>query len=79
MVNWVAHTLNETVTNPLVGYGWFDGYGLENAGKCEGVFGETYTNEWNGSVANINIGGWDYLIHQNWVNDRKGRCAPTPF
>jgi Phosphate-induced protein 1 conserved region len=79
MANWVAHTLNETVTNPLHPYGWFDRYGLENADKCEGVFGDTYPVEWNGSVANVRLGGRDYLLHQNWVNDRRGRCALRPF
>lgn len=78
MATWVVHALNEIVTNPLVLYGWFDRYGLENADKCEGLFGETYTVPWNGSVANVRLAGRDFLLHQNWVNGRKGRCALRP-
>ena len=73
MASTIAHLLNETVTNPG-GTGWFDRYGLENADKCAGTFGETYTTV-NGARANVRLGGLDYLIPQNWVNDRKGRCA----
>ena len=73
MASTMAHVLNETVTNPL-GDGWFDRYGLENADKCAGTFGQTYTTA-NGARANVRLGGRDYLIQQNWVNDRKGRCA----
>lgn len=78
MATWVVHALNEIVTNPTVLYGWFDRYGLENADKCEGLFGETYAVPWNGSVANVRLSGRDFLLHQNWVNDRKPRCALRP-
>lgn len=77
MVTWLAHALNQTVTNPH-NTGWFDRYGLENADKCEGLFGETYTVPWNGSVANVRLAARDFLLHQNWVNGRKGRCALRP-
>jgi hypothetical protein len=73
MASWVAHGLNATVTNPQ-GNGWFDRSGLENSGKCEGTYGTTYTTP-NGARANINLGGQNYLLQQNWINDRKGRCA----
>jgi hypothetical protein len=69
----VAHGLNTILTNPA-GNGWFDRYGLENADKCQGIFGPTYTTA-NGARANIRFGGRDFLIQQNWVNDRKARCA----
>lgn len=71
-----AHMLNATLTNPW-GNGWYDRYGFENADKCTGTFGQTYTTA-NGARANINRGGHDYLIEQNWLNDRKGRCAMSP-
>jgi hypothetical protein len=29
----------------------------------------------NGGRANIKLGQRDYLIQQNWVNDRNGHCA----
>src|SRR5688572_21468012 len=73
MVSWMAHVLNETITNPL-GTAWYDRYGLENSDKCVGLFGQTYTTP-SGARANMRLSGRDYLIQQNWVNDRKGRCA----
>jgi len=73
MANTLAHVLSTTVTNPL-GTGWFDRYGLQNADKCDGEFGTTYLTT-NGARANVKLGQRDYLIQQNWVNDRKGRCA----
>ena len=73
MVARLAHVLNNTVTNPN-GNGWYDRYGLETADKCQGTFGQTYTTP-NGARANIRLGGRDFLIGQNWVNDRKGRCG----
>ena len=78
LVSNLAHALNGLVTNPL-GDGWFDRYGLENADKCQDAlghasFGQTYLTA-NGARANVSIGGLDFLIQQNWVNDRKARCA----
>jgi hypothetical protein len=69
----LAHSLNGTLTNPQ-GNGWYDRYGLENADKCAGSIGTTYTTA-NGATANVHLAGRDYLFEQNWVNDRKGRCA----
>jgi hypothetical protein len=74
-----AHALNTTLTNPN-GTAWFDRYGLQNADKCVDAFGQptfgpTYLTA-NGARANIRLGvSGDYLIQQNWVNDRKARCA----
>lgn len=74
MVATLAHELNGILTDPY-GTGWFDRYGLENADKCSGTFGTTYTTS-NGARANIHLSGnYDYLIEQNWINGRKGRCA----
>ena len=77
----MAHALNGILTNPL-GNGWYDRYGLENADKCQdalghAAFGQTYLTA-NGARANVRFGARDYLIQQNWVNDRKGRCAMAP-
>jgi len=69
----LAHGLNTTLTNPN-GDGWFDRYALENADKCQNTFGATYTTA-NGSRANVRLGGSDFLIQQNWVNDRKPHCG----
>jgi len=69
----LAYALNGTLTNPR-GNGWYDRYGLENADKCKNTFGQTYLTS-NGARANVRFGARDYLIQQNWVNDRKPRCA----
>jgi hypothetical protein len=73
MASTLARLLSNIVTNPSGG-GWYDRYGLETADKCYGTFGTTYTTA-NGAVANVRWVGRDYLIQQNWVNDRKGRCG----
>jgi hypothetical protein len=73
MASTMAHVLAGIVTNPA-GSGWFDRYGLENADKCTGTFGQTYTTA-NGAMANLRLGQRDFLIQQNWVNDRRARCA----
>jgi hypothetical protein len=78
MVSNLAHAINGSVTNP-VGTGWYDRYGLENADKCQDAlghpaFGPTYVTA-NGARANVRMGGRDYLIQQNWVNDRKPHCG----
>jgi hypothetical protein len=70
----VSHVLNTIVTNPY-GDGWYDRFGLENADKCQGTYGESYTTA-NGARANIRLGQRDFVVWQNWVNDRRGnRCA----
>ena len=81
LVSNLTHALNGIVTNPL-GNGWYDRYGLENTDKCvdelgQPSFGATYTTA-NGARANVRMGSRDYLIQQNWVNDRKARCAMAP-
>lgn len=73
MANTLAHVLSSTVTNPRF-TGWFDRYGLQNADKCGGQFGTTYLTA-NGATANIRLGQRDYLIQQNWINEKKGHCA----
>lgn len=73
MVSTLANLLNSTVTNPY-GNGWYDRYGLQNADKCEGEFGQTYVTA-NGARANLRLFQRDYLIQHNWVNFRRGRCA----
>jgi hypothetical protein len=73
MASTLAQVLSRVITNPTGG-AWFDRYGLENATKCVGQFGTTYSTA-NGARANLKLGGRDYLIQQNWVNDRKAHCA----
>jgi hypothetical protein len=72
MVTTIGHLINVAITNSF-GDGWFDRYGLQNADKCVGEFGPTYLV--NGGRANIKLGQRDYLLQQNWINDKKGHCA----
>ena len=72
-VNLLAHETEETTTDPE-GTAWFDRRGFENADKCAWTFGTTYTTT-GGGTANVNLGGTDFLIQQNWVNAGNGGCA----
>ena len=78
MASMLARILNVVVTNPYgtgaTNTGWFDRYGLENSDKCVGQFGETYMLP-TGALANMRLGPRHFLIQQNWVNERRGRCA----
>ena len=73
MASTLAQLMSEVVTDPY-GNAWYDRNGLENAAKCVGQFGPTYSTA-NDARANLRLGQRDYLIQQNWVNDRKGHCA----
>ena len=73
MITTLAHVLNTTVSNPH-GSAWYDRYGLENADKCMNTFGTTFTSA-NGARANVRWGGRDYLIAQNWINDKRQKCG----
>lgn len=72
-VNTLAHETEETTTDPDLN-AWFDRRGQENADKCAWTFGTVYTTS-NGSAANINLGGKDFLVQRNWVNAGSGGCA----
>lgn len=71
-VNTLAHETEETTTDEDLN-AWYDRRGNENADKCAWTFGTTYTTG-NGSTANMNLGGRDYLIQRNWVNAGNGGC-----
>src|ERR1700751_2618532 len=73
MVSVIAHELEETATDPDLN-AWYDSSGEENADKCAWTFGSTYTAG-NGSLANMNLGGRDYLVQQNWLNAQGGMCT----
>src|SRR5262249_26165402 len=73
MASIISHELEESVTDPDLN-AWYDSRGAENADKCAWTFGTTYTTS-NGGTANMNLGGFDYLIQQNWVNANGGFCA----
>jgi hypothetical protein len=73
MVSMVAHELDESVNDPNFN-SWFDSTGEESADKCSWTFGNVYHLA-NGSMANVNLGGHDFLIQENWVNAAGGSCA----
>ena len=73
MASIVAHELEETATDPDLN-AWWDVRGYENADKCAWTFGTTYTVG-NGSMANMALGGLNFLIQRNWVNASGGYCA----
>ena len=68
----IAHELEEAVTDPDLN-AWYDNRGRENADKCAWTFGSTYSN--GTGIANVNLGGADYLIQRNWVNASGGYCS----
>jgi hypothetical protein len=73
MASIIAHETEEAISDPDLN-AWFDSSGQENADKCAWTFGSTFI-EPNGSSANMNLNGVDYLIQQNWVNASGGFCA----
>jgi hypothetical protein len=73
-INTLAHETEETTTD-MMGTAWYDQRGYENADKCAWTWGSTYTS--NGGVANINVGGKDFLVQQNWVNSGSGGCKKS--
>ena len=73
MASIIAHELEEGTTDPDLN-AWYDRRGYENADKCAWTFGATYITA-NGAHANMNLGGLDFLIQQNWVNASGGYCA----
>ena len=73
-VSVLAHEIEETTTDPM-GTAWYDNRGYENADKCAWNFGATYAS--GGGVANMNLGGKDFLVQQNWINAGTGGCRLT--
>ncbi len=66
MASIVAHELSEAVTDPLFN-AWYDVDQQEVADKCAFNFGTTFTAP-NGSMANVTLGGFDYLLQQYFSN-----------
>ena len=71
VINVLAHEIEEATTDPQLN-AWFDAFGAENADKCAWTFGTTYNN--GTGVANMSLGGKDFLIQQNWINAGNGGC-----
>jgi hypothetical protein len=73
MVSFVAHEMNKSVNDPNL-TGWYDSHGDESADKCAWNFGSVRTLL-NGSMANVTLGGREFLLQQNWLNAGGGSCA----
>jgi hypothetical protein len=78
-VNTTAHETEETNTDPEPVSGWADSSTVyqppwfENADKCVWMFGsnQIYTTG-NGAKANMNLGGKDFLVQENWIAQAGG-------
>jgi len=75
MTDSIMHELSETVTDPDLN-AWYTSNGQENGDLCNFKYGTTYTAK-NGSTANAQLGGRDYLIQTIWENASPGFCANT--
>ena len=74
MASVIAHEIDETVTDPDLNAWYHVGLTGENGDLCAWNFGTTFTTS-NGSQANLTLGGNNYLIQQNWLNDGPGSCT----
>jgi len=75
MISVVAHELEEAVSDPDLN-AWYDSGGAENADKCAWTFGQAQYQVANGSWANMNVGGRDFLIQRNLLRTPVGDfCA----
>jgi hypothetical protein len=75
MASVIMHELFETLTDPVPLTGWYHNNAAGEIGDlCAWKFGTTYTLL-NGGIANINIGGNDYLLQQMWSNSNGGYCT----
>jgi len=75
-VNALAHEIEETNTDPQINawYDLFNGQKYENADKCWRQFDPYYTTA-NGSRADMNLGGRDFLVQKNWEYGSLQGCA----
>jgi hypothetical protein len=65
MISVIAHESEEATSDPDLN-AWYFANGQENADKCAYTYGTTFPVG-NGSVANMTLGGRNYLIQQNWI------------
>jgi hypothetical protein len=72
-VSTLVHEIEETTTDMNGNAWWNSTTGQENADMCAWTWGTTYTTA-NGGVANVNLGGKDFLIQRNWLNVGSGSC-----
>lgn len=74
-VNMLAHEIAEAATD-MLGTGWTDANGNENADKCAWNFGTTSTSTLSKSMKfNLTLGGKYFLVQTNWQNYSTGGCV----
>lgn len=71
-VNTLAHEIEEAATDPDLN-AWYDTRGYENADKCAWTWGSTSTAP-NGALYNMTLGGRNFLVQRNWINQGSGGC-----
>jgi hypothetical protein len=81
LANILAHEINESISDPLHPLGWTtnDLNQYESGDLCQSRYGDLYRTN-NGSAANINFGGHDWLLHKNMTikSDGTQECALKP-
>lgn len=81
MVSVIAHELNESATDPMVGSGWYspapgESGNTEVGDRCSSFTGLTYFAIATGLPANVHFGSRDYLIQGTLVGDpSRDYCA----
>jgi uncharacterized membrane protein len=76
MASGIVHEFEEAVTDPNFNAWYMTSTAEEIADMCAWTWGTLYYAA-NGAVANMNLGGRDYLIQQDWVNAGGGYCAKS--
>jgi hypothetical protein len=76
MINVISHEIVEIITDPVFTAWFFNINGYEIADECEWNFGNTYTTNSTGAIANMLLSNnKDYLVQQIWVNANGGYCG----
>lgn len=73
MASSIAHEIAEAVSDPLVN-AWVNEGVVENGDLCAWKFGRVRKAA-NGGLYNMILGGFKFLIQENWVNAKGGYCA----
>lgn len=65
MISVIAHESEEATSDPDLN-AWYFSNGEENGDKCAYTYGTTFPIG-NGSDGNVTMGGFNFLIQQNWI------------
>lgn len=72
MISIIAHESEEATSDPDLN-AWYFRSGNENGDQCAYKYGSTFAVG-NGSVANVTLGGRNFLIQEDWIAPAVG-CA----